>query len=198
MEIRRGQGRPLRRVCQATVADYQVLVVNGHPPHRYCVVVIDASRAGEPPPTLHQLVRSRIRERGWSYTDLERRSGHALSRGRWQQLGSGAPQRKFPDPASLVAIAQVLEVDITTVVLASAQAVGLDARLPGGDLAHLLPPGTDQLSTRMRDAILALIRAAVAESGIEAESEGSGVTVEWPKADAPSRQHDREPARRNI
>ncbi len=154
--------------------------------------VINASRADELPPTLHHLVRSRSQERGWSYSDLERRSGHALSRGRWQQLGSGTPQRKFPDPASLLVIAQVLEIDITTVVLASAQAVGLDARLPGSDLAHLLPPGTDQLSTGTRDAILALIRAAVAESSIDEGGELGGVTLEWAKADAPSRHHDGE------
>lgn len=159
--------------------------------------IIDGGGTGEPPPTLHQLVRSRIEERGWSYSDLERRSGHALSRGRWQQLGSGIAQRKFPDPASLVVIARVLELDITTVVLASAQAVGLDARLPGSDLAHLLPPGTDQLSTRMRDAILALIRAAVAELSIDEGGELSGMTLEWAKADAPSRQHDSGSAGRN-
>lgn len=153
--------------------------------------VINVSREGGPPPTLHHLVRSRIEERGWSYSDLERRSGHALSRGRWQQLGSGTPQRKFPDPASLVVIAEVLEIDITTVVLASARAVGLDARLQDTDLARLLPPGTDRLSARMRDAILALVRAAVAESTVEDVPENIGVTLEWAKADAPSRQHGR-------
>lgn len=198
-ELRGTQSRPPRR----RVSNVSIILssVSSHLDARRTdtvSLVIDMSRAGEPPPTLHHLVRSRIQERGWSYTDLERRSGHALSRGRWQQLGSGAPQRKFPDPASLMVIAQVLEVDITTVVLASARAVGLDARLPGSDLAHLLPPGTDQLSTRMRDAILALIRAAVAESDIgESSSDRSGVTVEWPKADAPSLQHDSEPAQRN-
>ncbi len=169
-----------------------MLVVNGHPPHRYCVVVIDASRAGEPPPTLHQLVRSRIRERGWSYTDLERRSGHALSRGRWQQLGSGAPQRKFPDPASLVAIAQVLEVDITTVVLAAARSVGLDVSHRGAALSHLLPDQTELISERMRDAILTLIRAAAAEAGADEGHEATrassagGLRLEWRKDAAPS------------
>lgn len=140
-----------------------------------------------------------MEERGWSYTDLERRSDHALTRGRWQQLGSGVRQKKFPDPASLAVIAQVLEVDITTVVLAAAQAVGLDVRLQGSDLAHLLPAGTDRLSERMRDAILTLVRAAVAETrgghGTADLDELSGLTLEWPKAAAPSRRHRNGPAK---
>ncbi len=125
--------------------------------------VIDPAGPAGSQPSLHQLIRSRMDARGWSYSDLERRSDRALSRGRWQQLGSGVPQRKFPDPASLTVIARVLEVDITTVVLAAAQAVGLDVRPRTSDLAALLPSGSDQLSERTRDAILALVRAAVAD-----------------------------------
>lgn len=118
----------------------------------------------EPTQTLHQLIRTCMEDRGWSYTDLARRSGQALTRGRWQQLGSGVRQKNFPDPASLQVIAQVLEVDITTVVLGAAQAVGLDARLQGSAFADLLPGETGRLSPHMRDVILNLIRAAVAET----------------------------------
>ncbi len=118
----------------------------------------------EATPTLHQLIRTCMEDRGWSYTDLARRSGQALTRGRWQQLGSGVRQKNFPDPASLQVIAQVLEVDVTTVVLGAAQAVGLDARLEGSAFAYLLPEQTELLSPHMRDAILNLIRAAVAET----------------------------------
>ena len=118
----------------------------------------------EAPLTLHQLIRSRMQDRGWSYTDLALRSGQVLTRGRWQQLGSGVRQKNFPDPSSLLVIAQVLEVDITAVVLAAAQALGLDAHSQGSDLAHLLPPRIDRLSARKRDAILNLIRAAVADT----------------------------------
>lgn len=146
--------------------------------------------------TLHQLVRSRMDERRWSYSDLERRSGRALSRGRWQQLGSGVRQKKFPDPTSLVVIAQVLEVDVTTVVLAAARGLGLDAHPQGSDLAHLLPAGTERLSARMRDAILAMIRAAVADA-VHAETDhgkSTGLRLEWPKAAAPSRQDTNGPA----
>jgi hypothetical protein len=142
-----------------------------------------------------------MEERGWTYTDLERRSDHALTRGRWQQLGSGARSKKFPDPASLSAIAQALEVDITAVVLAAAQAVGLDARLESGGLANHLPAGTSDLSERMRNAILQLIRAAVADTvavhdGADAASENT-MTLEWPKSTAPSRRNPHGPAERS-
>jgi hypothetical protein len=133
-----------------------------------------------------------MEERGWSYTDLERRSDRALSRGRWQQLGAGASQRRFPDPASLVVIAQVLEVDITTVVLAAARSVGLDARTRDSELSRLLPAGTERLSARTRDAILATIRAAVADAAEKSPDPQNdhlrGLALEWPKAAAPSRR----------
>jgi hypothetical protein len=78
--------------------------------------------------SLHDLVRTGMDDHGWTYSDLERACDRALTRGRWQQLGTGLAQRKFPDPISLMVIAQVLEVDLTTVVLAAARSVGLDVR----------------------------------------------------------------------
>jgi hypothetical protein len=151
-----------------------------------------------PSPTLQELVRTRTDEHGWSYSDLERRSGRSLSRGRWQQLGSGVPQRKFPDPTSLEIIAAVLDVDVTTVVLAAARTVGLDTRQQGSGLAHLLPPGTDRLSTRTRDALLTVIRAAVADAiavpgvpDVSLSGKSEDRTVEWPKSAAQSnRRHN--------
>lgn len=119
---------------------------------------------GEPVVTLQDLIRARIDERGWTYADLARRSGDQLSRGRWQQISTGNRLRAFPEPASLEAIAAALEVDVTTVLLATARSVGLDARMSGPELAHLLPAGTDLISDQMRDAILTLIRAAVADA----------------------------------
>ncbi len=154
---------------------------------------------GPPSLTLHELIRSRMDAQGWSYSDLERRSEGALSRGRWQQLGSGVPQKKFPDPASLLVIAQVFDLDVTTVVLAAARAVGLAVAPAGGGLAHLLPPGTDRLSGRMRDAILMLIRAGVAESAEDRDAPSvdhpTGPFLEWPKSAAPSRRHRNGPAK---
>lgn len=146
-------------------------------------------------PTLRQLIRSRMSERGWSYADLERESGRALSRGRWQQLGSADAQHKFPNPESLAIIARVLEIDVTSVVLAAARAVGLPVTAQAGEFANLLPAGTEQLSEPMRDAILALVRAAVAGTTADrAGQTGAGVTLEWPKASAPSRREPEGPA----
>ena len=133
-----------------------------------------------------------MKQHGWSYTDLERASGRALTRGRWQQLGSGVQQRNFPDPGSLAVISQVLEVDITTVVLAAAQHLGLNVQHRGDSLSELLPAGTDQLSERMRDAILTLIRAAVADTLVgdrttaDRPDELTGLRLEWRKSAAPS------------
>jgi hypothetical protein len=148
--------------------------------------------------TLQQLIRARMDERGWTYADLERRSEERLTKGRWQQLGSGARQKSFPEPASVRIMADVLEVDVTTVILSAAQSLGLDARRRGPDLAQLLPTGTDRLSERMRDAILTIIRAAVAETLSRADEDdeqvgrsgGGDLTLEWAKADAPSRRNN--------
>ncbi len=115
-----------------------------------------------------------MHERQWSYSDLERASDRALTRGRWQQLGSGVPQRKFPDPGSLKVMAEVLEVEITVVVLAAARSLGLDVGRRGTHLAHRLPVQTDRISVGMRDAIVTLIRSAVAEATADQGPEASG------------------------
>jgi hypothetical protein len=138
--------------------------------------------------TLQALIRARMDDTGRTYADLSYQSGGSLTKGRWQQLGTGRI-RAFPEPPTLIAIAEVLEVDVTAVVLAAAQSLGIDARRRGPDLAQLLPAGTDRLSERMRDAILAIIRAAVAETLTESDDpvDGSsaGGSMDWPKNDAP-------------
>lgn len=133
-------------------------------------------------------------ERGWSYADLERRTEHRLTKSRLQQLGSGIRMREFPEPSSIALLADALEVEVTTVVLAAAQSVGLDARRRGPDLAHLLPSGTDRLSPEMQAAILTMIRAAVAETLAVRDEDDEMVSVvadgvaprsyAWPKGDA--------------
>ena len=105
-----------------------------------------------------------MQERGWSYSDLERASDRALTRDGGSNWVPALPQRKFPEPRSLTVIAQVLEVDMTTVVLAAARSLGLEVGRRGAELAQSLPVQTDRISERMRDAILTLIRSAVAEA----------------------------------
>lgn len=155
---------------------------------------------GEPVLTLQQVIRGRMDERGWSYSDLARRSGDRLNRNRWQQFGTGRRLTRFPEPANIVLMAEVLEVDVTTVLHAVAQSLGINARRRGPDLAHLLPAGTDRLSDRTRDAILAIVRATVAdtlERGDEEDSEeapSNERSLGWAKDAAPSRRTATRPA----
>lgn len=135
--------------------------------------------------TLQGLIAARRTERGWSYADLEHRAGGKLSKSRWQQLGTGARITEFPEPATLEVMAEVLEVETTTILLSAATTIGMVVRRRGPHLADLMPAGTDRLSPRMRDAILAIIRAAVAESLNLDETGGLGadVTLEWQPPD---------------
>lgn len=113
---------------------------------------------------LQALIRSRMDERGWSYADLAHRTGDELTRGRWQQLGSGVRLKAFPEPATIRLMARALEVEETAVVLAAAKSLGLDVRRNGPRLAQMLPSGTDLLSPSMQTAIVEVIRVAVTEA----------------------------------
>ncbi|WP_181778964.1 hypothetical protein [Pseudonocardia pini] len=114
--------------------------------------------------TLQVLIGTRMAEREWSYSDLERRSRGALTKGRWQQLAKGVDLRRLPAPDSIMVIAEVLEVEPTTVLLAAAASVGIPVRRTGSILAHLLPTGTEMLSQRTQDAVLNMLRAVVSDA----------------------------------
>ncbi len=137
---------------------------------------------------LQKLIRMRMDERGWSYAQLAHRSRGGLTKSRWQQLGTQARMKEFPELATVRLLADVLEVDETSIVLSVAASLGIDVRLRGPMLAQLLPAGTDLLSDRVRDAILSLIRAAVAEAAAHADEADAGnaahaesETYEWSK-----------------
>lgn len=160
----------------------------------------DLTGDGEQVLTLQALIRMRMDERGWSYGELERRSrraagprGGGLTKGRWQQIGTGVRMTAFPDPASLQLMAAVLEVDITTVLLAAGQTLGLDARRRGPNFAHLLPAGVDELPEQMRDGLLTIIRAAVAQVTASQTDESDvhdvDQTLEWSKSQYPARRN---------
>ncbi|EOM77649.1 helix-turn-helix domain-containing protein [Rhodococcus rhodnii] len=109
-------------------------------------------------PTLADLIAARKAERGWSYQQLADRVEGAISRQRWQQLGTGVRIKEFPEPATIQAIADALEVDVTLVVLAVARSIGFSVRRQESALAAMLPPGADQLTEEQRDAVLAVVR----------------------------------------
>lgn len=162
----------------------------------------DAAMSDEPVLSLQQLVAARMDERGWAYSELERRADGRLSKGRWQQIGSGHRIKEFPEPSTLMLMADVLEVDITTVVLAAAQSVELPVRRRETAFGALLPAGIDDLSPDMRDSLLTIIRAAVREADASNNSAGSAPTggdaatrssdtaLEWRTADAPISGND--------
>lgn len=142
--------------------------------------------------TLSKLVSDRMRERGWTLGDLVAHRRNTLSKSRWQQYATGARLKNVPDTGNLLAISEVLEVDVTTVILAAARQVGLGVRRRGSDFSALLPTGVDELPESMRDAILAIIRAAVADmraSGVEDDEDEPGANprrgasvLEWNKS----------------
>lgn len=130
----------------------------------------DPARDPEGVPTLQELIQTRRTERGWSYRELERRSGGVILNQRWHQFANGAQIKEFPERRTLLAVAETLEFDVTTVVLAVASSMGMAVQRRGSELAQMLPTKADQLSPPMRDAVLAVVRAAVNEAGDEAPS----------------------------
>ena len=107
--------------------------------------------------TLRDLIQRHIDSTGESRRALGDRCGVAH-----QTLGYwwNGSIKTFPDPETLLAFATATRTPIETVLLATAQTIGLPVHgVP--DLAAMLPPGTDSLSARERDAVLAVIRALV-------------------------------------
>lgn len=153
----------------------------------------DVTADGDAVLNLRDLIRARIDERGWSFSDLERLSEGHLSRGRWHQLASGTRMTQFPEAETLILVADVLQIDVTTVVLAAAASLGVPVRPRGSDLAQLLPAGTDRLSEGTRDAILTIIRATVADTlrpAVTSEEDGpETATLRWPRGETASNTH---------
>jgi len=111
-------------------------------------------------PTLADLIQAQKTARGYSYRVLEARANDVITAQRWQQLGTGVRIREFPEPATLQAMADALEVDVASVVLAAARSIGLPVkRSAESDLAAMLPASAALLTDEQRDAILALVRS---------------------------------------
>lgn len=111
-------------------------------------------------PDLAQLISERKHAHGWKYRELEARSGGIIKYQRWQQLATGKRITEFPEPATLQAIAEAIEVDVTAVVIAAARSIGLPVHDTGSDFASMLPAGVDGMDPDMRDALLRIIRLA--------------------------------------
>ena len=110
-------------------------------------------------PTLAELISDRKAEKGWTYQQLADRADGAISRQRWQQLGTSVRIKEFPEPGTIQAIADALGVDVSIVVLAVARSIGLDVRRSdSSSLGALLPPSAANLSDAQRDAVLGIVR----------------------------------------
>ncbi len=109
---------------------------------------------------IDQIINRVRKTRGWSYRTLSERTDSTVSHQRWQQLANADRLKEFPEPRTITAIAQALDVDVTTVVLALAKSIGLDVR-PSPAASDLLPPEADLLSAEQREAIRILIKAMV-------------------------------------
>lgn len=126
--------------------------------------MVDASGRGvdaSDVPTIASLLSAYKDSTGASYEEMYRRSGRVLSVARLQQLAT-APPREFPKKTRTVeALATLLKVPQSTIVLAFAQSLGIAVTTGMSTLAVHLPPGTEALTDRDRDAILAVIRQLV-------------------------------------
>lgn len=123
----------------------------------------DTAGDGEDVRTLPELIAARLGERGWSTRDLQARTDHVVKHQSWSKYAKGQMDG-FPRPATLMAMAKALEVDVTTVVLAVSRTLNLPVYRHGPALAHLLPAGTDLLSDTVRNGLLAIIRACVEDA----------------------------------
>lgn len=95
-----------------------------------------------------------------SYRDMSRRVRDEISSGRLHQLHTEVP-KAFPEARTVVLLAELLQVPVTTVVLAVAASMGIPVQESESLLAISLPPGTDRLTDQDRDAVIAVTRALV-------------------------------------
>jgi hypothetical protein len=108
-----------------------------------------------------------------TYAGLEEASNGVVKAQRWNQITNGIRISEFPEPRTIAAMAEALNVSVDVVLLAFARALGLKVNQTRSLFEELLPPDVAQLSDKQRDAVLAVIRAMIAESA----ATGDSVTV---------------------
>lgn len=142
----------------------------------WCALTTDDTAGdGENVLTLAELIAARTDERRWSRRTLAARGDDATTFQNWSKLARGDRLKRFPEPATLEALAKGLGVSITTVVLGAARQVGHDVQQRGSDFAALLPAGIDEIPREMRDALLGLMHAAVTTYRAHRQDDEGGV-----------------------
>lgn len=95
-----------------------------------------------------------------SLADLEDLSGGEIKRAQWGKWRNGQ-MLNFPEPATIQAIAQALNLNVTLVVLACAKTLGLDVTTHRNRLENLLPPRAADLTDRQIEAVVSVVDAIV-------------------------------------
>ena len=112
-------------------------------------------------PTIAELLTAYRDRTGASYEDMARKVDDEINRSRMHQLAT-APPKEFPKRARTVELlAQLLEVPVTTIVLAFAKGLGIPVQSSNTLLADTLPPGTDLLTAEDREVVRVVARALV-------------------------------------
>jgi hypothetical protein len=113
-------------------------------------------------PTIAELLNNHRDRTGHSYEAMARKSNGELRDSRIHQLTVNKPAIKaFPDTRTIELLSDLLEVPMTTTILALAASLGLQVDQPGSMLSITLPPGTDNLSPEDVAAIRAVTRQLV-------------------------------------
>ncbi|WP_100499399.1 hypothetical protein [Geodermatophilus chilensis] len=129
-------------------------------------------------PTIAELLLAYRDRTGASYAEMARKVGDELTPSRMHQLATAPPQQ-FPKRARTVeALAELLEVPVTTIVLAFAAGLGIPVQQSGTVLEQTLPPGTDVLTDEDRQAVRGIVRALVRarRNALVHHASGSGKT----------------------
>lgn len=126
-------------------------------------MVEDSGRRRDPPdvPDIAQLLIAYRDRTGESYETMAKRIGDAISDGRLHQLAT-KPLKNFPEPRTVIALADLLGLSVSRVVLSLAVSLGIPVREYASALVNSLPPGTDNLTDRDQAAIVAVVRQLVA------------------------------------
>lgn len=114
---------------------------------------------------LQRLIQQRLRERGWSYGDVARRGG--LPRSTLYTLATTLNLARPPRPATIDALARGLDVPVSVVRAAAAEATGLhyydeppSGQPRSGDQEReLLIASIDELSPEDRRHVAALVES---------------------------------------
>lgn len=157
---------------------------------------------------LQRLIRERLRDRGWSYGGVARRGG--LPRSTVYTLATTRNLARPPRPATIDALATGLDVPVSVVRTAAAQATGLHyydespagQRDPGDRDRELLIASIDELSPDDRRHVAALVESlrnrAVPDQQIRLRRIARGLGLWLPAAElalddpeSGERHHDR-------